>query len=137
LIDELYTQGSGGEILNFLIEKGLVPASRKGNKSVIKECAKLKMLLDQRKAQVELQQKEATFENFQAGITEKRIQLEAKPNKTEIELQLLQSYLYLEQNPEASREKYEESLAAMDDSALYLGIGSMVRSCLIGSFTDL
>jgi hypothetical protein len=137
LIDELYTKGSGGEILNFLIEKNLVPANWKGNKDVIKDCSKLKTQLDQRKAQVEQQKKEATLDNFKAGITEKRLQLEAKANKTEDELKILQSYLYLEQNPDASQAMFEESLKAIDDSALYIGIGSMVRQSLIASFTDL
>ncbi|MDR0650136.1 MAG: hypothetical protein LBG59_01680 [Candidatus Peribacteria bacterium] len=63
--------------------------------------------------------------------------MEGKANKTEDELKILQSYLYLEQNPEASEEMFQESLQAMDDSALYTGIGSMVRQSLITSFTDL
>ncbi|MDR0650135.1 MAG: hypothetical protein LBG59_01675 [Candidatus Peribacteria bacterium] len=46
LIDELYTKGSEGEILNFLVDKNLVPASRKGNKDVLKDCSKLKTQLD-------------------------------------------------------------------------------------------
>ncbi|MDR0607445.1 MAG: hypothetical protein LBG52_03665 [Candidatus Peribacteria bacterium] len=136
LIDELYTKGSGDEILDFLIEKNLVPGNWKDNKGVVKECAQLKTQLDQKKAQVEQQKKEATFENYKADITEKRLQLEAKPNKTEDELKILQSYLYLEQNPQISEELFQESLQVMDDSALYIGIGSMVRQSLIGSFTD-
>jgi hypothetical protein len=137
LIDELYKKGSGEKILDLLINKNLVPSAREGNKEVIKECANLKTQLDQRKAQVEQQEQSATFENFQAGITEKRLQLEAKPNKTEDELKILQSCLYLEKNTQASKTQFEKSLAAMDDTALYIGIGSMVRTSLVGSFTDL
>jgi hypothetical protein len=137
LIDELYKKSSGGEILKYLIDEKLLPEKRKGNKDVVKECATFKDLLAQRKMQIEQQKSAATFENFQAGITEQRLQLEAKPNKTEDEIRLLQSYLYLEQNPQASQAQFETSLAAMDDTTLYMGIGSMARKCLIGSFTDL
>jgi hypothetical protein len=143
LIDGLYVQANGGEILNYLVEKGLLPISWKGNKDVTKECAKIKDKLDQKQLQMQ-QQKDIYMHidsHVHTQISEQKMRLEQKTNKTEKELQELQAYTYLVEHPSESTEMFEmvkENLLANLDSeeTKYRGIGSLVRTSLLGSFVD-
>jgi hypothetical protein len=143
LIDGLYLNTSGGEILNYLIEKGLVPTNWKGNEDVTKECVKIKDKLDQKQLQMK-QQKDIYMHidsHVHTQISEQKLRLEQKTDKTEKELQELQAYTYLVEHPSESTEMFEmvkENLLANLDpkETKYRGIGSLVRANLLGSFVD-
>jgi len=74
-------------------------------------------------------------------IKQQKLLLEQKTNKTQEDLQHLQAYTFLIDHPDQATGIFEQVktgiLEGLDsDKVRYMGIGSLVRNSLIGSFAD-